>query len=295
MAAELAIVDKHTEEAFRANQGQKGELRLRFAVKNGKTIIVDRFHANTLKVCKPFYLEKGTGRVRLTQVSIGGGIFRGDRLNQHYVLDAGAKVLLTAQSSTKVYKSPFGRSEQVSHFQLAADSELEYITYATIPFADSHFKSEMNIELSKGRKAFFTEIVSPGRWTRGEVFKYASYQSIVKAYWEGQLILWDNWHIIPSEMDINSLGFYEGYTHQGSVYIFSDGALINQDMVTTIHEGLAERASVLAGATIMAKGKGIIVRLLGNRGGDLEQAADDVWGMIRCELFGSPKPSMRQY
>jgi len=288
-------VGEQVVENFRANQGQNGELRLRFEVKDGKTIIADRFHKNTLKICKPFYLEKGTGRVRLTQIGIGGGIFRGDSLCQSYVLGAGSKVLVTAQSSNKVYKTPFGKSLQVANFQLAENSELEYITYSTIPFAESHFKSEMTIELSKGSKAFFTEIVAPGRWTRGELFRYASYQSIVKAYWEGQLILWDNWQITPQTMDVNKLGFYEGYTHQGSVYIFSDSDSVNQDLVTKIHENLAEYPAIIAGVTIITKRKGLIVRMLGNRGMDLEEAINIVWDVGRRELIGLPKPDIRQY
>jgi len=295
MAKKIKLVDEHVAENFRASQGQDGELRLRFEVKDGKPIIADRFHKNTLKICKPFYLEKGTGRVRLTQIAIGGGIFRGDRLYQSYVLDAGSKVLITAQSSTKVYKAPFGKSLQVSNFRLAENSELEYITYSNIPFAESHFKSEMTVELSKGSKAFFTEIVAPGRWTRGELFRYASYQSIVKAYWEGQLILWDNWRITPQTMDVNRLGFYEGHTHQGSVYIFSDSDSVNQDLVTKIHESLAERPAIIAGVTIIAKRKGIVVRMLGNRGMDLEEAIDIVWDVGRRELIGLPKPNIRQY
>ncbi|MBS3900827.1 MAG: urease accessory protein UreD [Dethiobacter sp.] len=286
---------RQIEENFRASQGQHGELKLRFEVKDGKTIIADRFHKNTLKICKPFYLEKGTGRVRLTQIAIGGGIFRGDNLYQSYILGAGSKVLITSQSSTKVYKTPYGRSMQVANFRLAENSELEYISNSTIPFAESNFKSEMTIELSKGSKAIFTEIIAPGRCAREELFKYASYQSVVKAYWEGRLILWDNWQITPQSMDVSRLGFYEGFTHQGSVFVFSDSDSINQDLVIKIHEKLTEYPSIIAGVTVISNKKGVIVRMLGNRSMDLEEAIGIVWDEVRSKLIGLPKPNIRQY
>lgn len=298
MTAKKSLAQPEVEkglEAFRTGQGQKGEMKLRFEVKDHKTIIADRYHTNTLKICKPFYLEKETGRVRILQMSIGGGILRGDHLYYEYDLGIGSKVLVTSQSSTKVYKTPFGKSEQVVHFRLAENSELEYITYPTIPYAESNFKSEMTIDLHKGCKAFLTEIVSPGRLTMGESFVYLSYQSMVKAYWEGQLILWDNWKLTPQTMNVNDLGLFEGYTHYGNIFILSDSDCINQNMASKIHEKLTERSEIIGGASIIGKQKGIIVRMLGTMAMHLEDTINIIWDMVRRELMGLPKPDIRQY
>lgn len=96
-------------------------------------------------------------------------------------------------------------------------------------------------------------------------------------------------------MDIHTLGFFEGYTHYGNVFILSDDQCINQNLVTKIHEKLVEHADIIAGASIIAKQKGIMVRMLGTAAMHLEDAVNVVWDIMRQELMGLPRPDVRQY
>lgn len=272
--------------------GKQGLLRMRFGVKEGRTVIKDMFNQVPLKVAKPFYLEPESGEIFIYQMNPAGGMVQGDEYCQEIELAEGSRVFLTTQSAAKIYRTTDGRASQDNLFILGRDTLLEYFPDPVIPFAGSEFVNETRVYLTKGATAFMAEIVTPGRTKRDEVFLFRSYKSKTRVYWDKELILWDNWRLQPETGEVRALGMFDGYTHYGNLLIFSEKA--EQSLADSLHGVLLDFAGVLGSASLTVK-NGIAVRILGRRTDRLEQAVRACWDVARRELIGLPRPHIRKY
>lgn len=272
--------------------GKRGELKLRVALKEGYTVLKDAYNQVPLKIAKPFYLEPETGELFIYQMNPAGGMVQGDNYHLEIELEAGSRVFLTTQSATKIYRSPDSYAYQVNRFKLGEGAILEYFPDPVIPFAGSKFIGETEVHLSQGSTAFISEVVTPGRTARDEIFQFDSYHSKTKVYLNGDLIFWDNWRIVPSRQPLHSLGMYEGFTCQGNLFVFSEQ--VSQDLADKLHESCTSRPEIMASASLTAK-NGIALRLLGNRSVDLEKAIMVCWDIVRLDLLGLSKPRIRKY
>ncbi|HEX3031131.1 MAG TPA: urease accessory protein UreD, partial [Bacillota bacterium] len=202
-----------------------------------------------------------------------------------------AKAFLTTQSATRVYRTPEGFALQGNYFTLGKGAVLEYFPDPVIPFAGSRYIGETEVHLTSGATAFLCEVVTPGRIKRGEVFQYESYHSKTRVYWDGKLILWDNWRLAPGLREVRSLGRYDNFTHQANLFIFNES--VSQVLSNDLHHLLAEVPEVLGGASLTVE-KGIAVRILGHRADKLERAVMSCWDLARRELGGLPAPRIRK-
>lgn len=275
--------------------GKWGVLRLALEVKNGRTVIEDAYCRVPLKVAKPFYLEPETGEIFIYQMNPAGGMVQGDYYEQEIILGPGARAFFTTQSAAKIYRCPGASAGQHTLFKLGEGAVLEYFPDPVIPFAGSKFDGQTEIHLSSGTVAFLAETVTPGRVAREEVFGFDHYRSRTKAYWDGKIICRDNWRLVPGSQDLGAPGMYEGYTHQGNLYIFSEK--VNQELASQLHQRLqgeeAFRSSLLAGVSLTVC-HGIVVRLLGLRAVDVERAIMDCWDLARKVLLGRGCPPVRK-
>lgn len=288
----MLAVGEFSESSLSNRPGKRGELKLTLGLKEGRTIIKDVYNRVPLKIAKPFYLEPESGEIFIYQMNPVGGMVQGDDYYQEITVEPGAKVFLTTQSATKIYRTPNSYTRQTNLFQLGANALLEYFPDPVIPFAGSRYQGETKLFLSKGSTAFIAEIVTPGRIKRDEVFQYDYFYSKTKVYWEEELILWDNWRLEPSQLDMKTLGMYDGFTHQGSLFVFSER--VTQSLVEEIQQIFVNHTKVLAGVSLTAK-NGIAVRLLGSRADQMEKAIMECWDLIRRKLVGLPKPRIRKY
>lgn len=268
-----------------------GELRLKLGVKEGRTIIKDVYNRVPLKIAKPFYLEPESGEIFIYQMNPAGGMVQGDDYQQHIELETGAKAFFTTQSATRVYRTPDGYAKQGNYFRVGEGATLEYFPDPVIPFAGSRFMGETEVYLTTGATAFLCEVVTPGRIKRGEVFQYEYYHSKTKVYWDGRLILLDNWRLVPGLWEVRSLGRYDQYTHQANLFIFKE--TVDQALSDKLHQLLASHPEVLGGASMTVK-NGIAVRMLGHRADKLENAVSACWDLARRELGGLPIPRIRK-
>ncbi|WP_407308961.1 urease accessory protein UreD [Desulfosporosinus sp. SB140] len=272
--------------------GKRGELKLRLGPQDGRTVIKDIYNRVPLKVAKPFYFEPETGEIFIYQMNPAGGMVQGDNYHLELDLEAEARVFLTTQSATKVYRSPDSFACQLNLFKLGSNSILEYFPDPVIPFAGSNFVGETEVYLHQGSVAFLSEVVTPGRVKSDEVFQFQSYHSKTKVYFNGDLIFWDNWRIIPSRQEILSLGMYDQYIYQGNLYIFSEN--VSQDLADRIHQICADKPHLLASASLTTR-NGIAVRLLSNSSLVLEKAITSCWDLARQKLLGQHRPRIRKY
>jgi urease accessory protein len=69
-----------------------------------------------------------------------GGIVQDDRPEVDLLVRAQAKVLVTTQSATKVYRMEDGVAAETNRFVVEAGGLLEYLPDQTIPYAAASFR-----------------------------------------------------------------------------------------------------------------------------------------------------------
>lgn len=182
--------------------------------KSGKTKMTDCAFAYPYKVAKPF--ERGGG-IEIMVMAATPGIMSGDRHTLRY--DIGGSVRVTSQSYTKILGMENGSAERNTEITVREGAFLSFSQTPVIPFAKSCFKSNTVIRLENGARLIYTDILCAGRTAHGERFEFDEYFTRTELYADGRLIFFDSMR--PRINGRNeSIGFFEGYTHQGLLFAY---------------------------------------------------------------------------
>ena len=217
--------------------GYHGQLRLSVAVRDGMSYPTEVFYTPPFKLANYFRLPDGGIEYMLMNAS--AGIMAGDNLTMHIDVASGGKLLLTSQSYEKIHKMEQCGATRTTHINIASNGYLCYNQLPIIPFLNADFTNKSNIYLADtSSKLIFSEIVACGRVARNEIFAYQRYHGLLDIYSQGVLVYRDNSLFIPSEMNLAGFGFYENYTHSGSMVIYGFSA----DILSLIESSLNECA-----------------------------------------------------
>jgi urease accessory protein len=125
----------------------------------------------------PFHLSKpheDAGALVVNVVNPTAGIFDGDELEMIATVEAGAQLVLTSPSASRIYQSRSGRPALVRQVvRAAAGSRVEFLPEPLIPHAGSIYQQHTELLAESGAEMLFFEWLSPGRVAGGEVFQYA--------------------------------------------------------------------------------------------------------------------------
>jgi urease accessory protein len=110
--------------------------------------------------------------------SLGGGLVDGDQLALAVDVKADAALLLTTQSSTKVYRSPRGCAQTLAA-QVAPGGLLALCPDPVVCFAEARYAQEIAIELQPGGSLVLVDGLAAGRSARGERWRLARYASAI--------------------------------------------------------------------------------------------------------------------
>lgn len=268
-----------------------GALSLTFRRKaTGKTYIADQYFKIPMQIMPPHYQDTdGTAFVYL--LNTGGGVLHNDRYMTELTAEEGSRVLITSPSSNKLYKMEDGHAELSNRITVKDGAVMEYLPEHNVPYAKSCTYQENEFFLEKGATLIAADMVTAGRVSMGEVFKYDLYASRTRIYVDGKLRVYDNSRMEPAVTDMQKLGYMEGYLTNGTIYVYSQG----------LDKGLPQRLNEIShgGDVKFAAGKidddFMIVRFLGNSMIDLKEMIDVVWGSIRKELLGKEPVRIRKY
>lgn len=273
-----------------------------FASDGSGTYLTHRFAEAPLKIAKAFPRPGGETSVLVMDAS--PGLMAGDVYNQRYRLGMGSRVHVTGQSYTKVHPSRERPARQEQRFIVEREARLDLECQPVILYQDAGYDSklELELQLAQGASALISEIVSPGRCLRGELFRYARYDSSLRVYDRSgekrELIYANRLCFTPSAASApglpdasrpelrNSPGVWNGYTHLGSLYAFSkrvSAAWVEQ--VRTIAS--AETESEETASADMRVG----VSLTYKHGLIVSAAATSVWQLER--LLSSVRSSLK--
>lgn len=205
--------------------------KLETEYKNSKTVVSDIFFTSPFKIAKPFYDKD---EMKIVIMTATPGILENDHYNITFTIGNNSNVHITGQSFTKIFKMKDGMASQKIHAKIKSGAILKYIPCPSILFEDSNFKNTAVFDLEKGASFVYSDIISCGRVGMNEIFKFKKYNSRTQVNYDNKIIFLDNNYLQPNNMSVEDIGFYEGYTHQGLLYIFNQNIEYNSIMNSNI-------------------------------------------------------------
>ncbi|MGS2779851.1 urease accessory protein UreD [Robertmurraya sp. GLU-23] len=267
-----------------------GVLDLIASKKNEKTIISSCYYEGALKIARPIYLEGDSPSIYL--IHVGGGYVNGDSYFTQIQVDDSAHLLVTTQSSTKVYKTPTEPVRQQTKIKLGSGSVLEYIPDPLIAYEDARFIQETEVEIEHDSCFFYSDIITPGWAKDGSFFKYEWIRSKLKIFKDGQLMLFDHLFLEPDHQ-MNGIMQMEGYTHMGTFILIHEQ--VNKKFLDKLYSYLIENFPDVHLGLSALPDQGGILRLLANHSGIIEAIIAEAQTYSRRVLLNKESILWRKY
>jgi urease accessory protein len=270
----------------------EGSLRLEFASRDGITQIADRYQQAPLQVQKVLHPHAGLpGMAWVYIVTVTGGIVQGDRLQTEIVARDGAQVHLTTPAATKIYRSPASPASSRLSIHAAAGSYVEYLPGPVIPFRGARFLEEVTLVAHPMATVVYGGILSPGRVAMGESHAYDLFSSRVTAEGEGGVLQFlDVTHLTPATIAPKRPGLFGRFDVLGSLHLLT-AKVGPRELSDRLHDLLQNQGGILGGASELPSGRGVTLRILGQRVEPVQAAFQAVLSAIRrAVLLGERDP-----
>ncbi|GAA0136255.1 urease accessory protein UreD [Paenibacillus sp. YSY-4.3] len=269
-----------------------GVLQLTVQRKQERTVLAEVYNQGASKVTPPIYLDD-SGLPCFYMLNLGGGYVDGDRYKTDIHLCDDAHMLLTTQSSTKIYKTLKVPVLHEMDIRLEQGSYLEFISDPLIAYRHARYKQETVVRMARGATLVYGEIITPGWSPDGALFQYNRLQLRTVVYIEDELVVFDNLPLTPETRSMEGLGLLEGYTHLGSLLVIGDN--VPRGMAETLGEEL-EAAGHLCRVGISALAvSGFSLRVLAMSTLQIENVFEQCRRVVRERFLGSKTVSFRKY
>jgi urease accessory protein len=265
-----------------------GYLHLEAESKGNKTIITNSFFDGILKITRPAYLQNELPL--LTLIHVGGGYVDGDSYLTEVVVGESARLALTTQASTKVYKSPRYGVKQTADYFLKKGSELYVKQDSLIPYKDASFTQAANVYMSSSAVFYYTDIITPGWSEDGQLFTYKKVASKMKIFVDGSLEVFDHLLLQPTGK-IGELMCLEGFTHIGTMFFIHPN--ISPQLAEELRENLKDCKDIRIGISLLNV-KGISIRVLAYQTPIIESVISKCENYLREKLYNEEKIEWRK-
>lgn len=170
----------------------------------------------------PVHLSKShldQGHVVLSIVNPTAGFFDGDSLKMNVEVAAGARLVLSTPSASRVYRTRSGAAASCSQrFRVGKDGFLEWIPEPFIPHAGARYSQKTTIELDASASLLFFDWIAPGRVAMGEVFAYQHLRWELDLLLDGKLIARERYDLEPEGDSLEALKAKFPAAHYLSIY-----------------------------------------------------------------------------
>jgi urease accessory protein len=269
-----------------------GILRLDIEDRQGKTVAKNVYFQGALKVMRPVYHDQ-SGQACYYILNPGGGYLDGDRYYMNISLEKKARLTLTTQSATKIYKTPHTHAYQETEIFLKAGSYLEYIPDPLIAYQDARYLQKNVIHMEKGAMFLYSDIITPGWSPNGERFSYDQLQLINEIYMDDELVAYDHIKLNPASQNLEGLGFMQGFTHLGSMLVV--GEQTRPELLDRFYHALTLNKHACDVGLSLLPVKGFTVRVLANSTQTIERIFKDFHQILSEEWFKTSPSFLRKY
>jgi urease accessory protein len=169
--------------------GFAGHLQLSAAARaDGRTALAAQSFRAPYHVSKPYW-DSDAGALLVQVVNPTAGILSGDRLESEIAVGAGAALLVTTPSASRVFKMNAGSAECHQRFAVANGGWLEVLPEPLVPHRGCSYLQSTRIEMESGGELFFADLLFPGRVAHGEAWEWEKLCLTTEVRIGGELIL----------------------------------------------------------------------------------------------------------
>jgi len=243
----------------------------------------------------PMHLSKSywDGEILLVNViNQTAGIFGGDRIMTHVIVQPGARVLLSSPSAARFHPSQGSESRLEQTFEIRAGGFLDVFPEISIPQRDSRSFQKTSIRLEPGAELLYLETLAPGRVASGESFAFTDYRWWTDIYIADRLVLRERASLSPRDSSLAGLSaLFPASYYAGMVLVSPASESWNADFAHAFTALEKDAAAKIAASKLSAGGWSI--RLLAADGLTLRQIIIKLRQMI-YEHLGKPLPDPRR-
>ena len=273
------------------------QLKLERDSTTGKTVIREQYSQVPLLVQRAMYLEETLPDMAYVYiVSPSGGILQGDRYR--IVISSGNNTLthVTTQGATRVYKMVKNYASQIVNIKVDGESYFEYIPDQIIPFRNSRFYQEVELNVHDNATMIYSEVIAPGRVASGEVFEYdICYIKTVAKNQSGKTRFIDTIKLEPKKENLRTDGILGNFKVFGTIYLIT-----KESYVHNLHYEIGEKirisegGKISCGLSILPGRQGITIRALGNSTEDLKDMIFEVIDIARKRITSASFSGLRK-
>jgi len=271
-----------------------GQLDLSVFNNGKKSVARDIFFEKALKVMRPVYLNN-SDIPTFYIVNVGGGYLDGDRYSMNFNIDPDAKVILTSQGATKIYKTLNDHVEQYQTFNIKDYGYAEYVGDPIIAFENAKFYQHNQFHLTKTAALFYTDILTPGYSESDKAFSYSYMHLLNEIFVDNELVVFDNMLLDPSKNKVTGIGYMEDYTHLGSCYFIHPS--VNQKFIDAVYEHIKhfqQQFDCRFGITQLPT-HGFSIRILSNKTQVIESILNTLQCYVVKQIFDRDVDFLRKY
>lgn len=263
-----------------ANNSWVGDVQLKFALRNGKSMLTKCRCVGPFCVQRSFYSTQDTVTPHVYLLHSSGGLVGGDQLILNVELDIGSRALLTTVDSSKFYRTNGLYALQKNTFKLSNNSILEWVPQSSIFFSKSKATIDNTFILEDGARVIAFEMLCFNNVMTDCDCIPEQLNILLNIYLSNSVGLRERLQI--NKLDyIMKLG---GFRISAIFFAIPSNEEILHDVRALIAKELVNNNTQIGGATLLEKL--LVVRLLGNDNQSLSNVLYQLWKIMRPIIVG---------
>jgi urease accessory protein len=274
---------------------QDGLLELSFRRDGrGRSALSERRQRFPLRMTAPLYIDPADrGMAFVYAQNPTGGVFAGDRLRTSLTAMDGARVHLTTQSATKLYRCEAGGAEQSLEFHVRDGAYVEHVPDPLIPHAGARFSQRLVANVAPGGAFLAAETVAPGRRAHGESVAYGALTLHTEVRRDGRELCVDRLVLEPGRSDPRTPGVLGTAEYLVTLLAVAPERQ-SAPLAEALDEALAATAGIAGAAGELPNGAGAFARVLADDSLAARRALRLAWSTAREVLVALPLPPLRK-
>jgi urease accessory protein len=198
-----------------------GHLRLRAAARaDGRTTLADQAFRAPFHLSKPYW-DPEAGTLMVQVVNPTAGILAGDRLESEIAVDAGATLMVTTPSASRVFTMATGTAECIQRFTVGSEAWLEVSPEPLVPHRGCRYRQSTHIDVAPTGGLFYVDQLFPGRIGHGEAWLWERLCLKLEVHSGGELVVRERFD--HSGTELQQLAAFSG---SGDTACFGNALLI---------------------------------------------------------------------
>ena len=201
------------------NVKRPATLDMVFSYKKGKTILSHVYCESPFKITRLYYPEHSS-LPQLILMNNSPGLLAGDCWKLRITVEAGAKIIVTSQSSAKIHPSRDLPSFHSTVLYVEREGALHYYNDPIIPFAQSRLRQTIDIHVEAGARLYYWDGIMSGRVLRNEQWKFTELSSETKIVENQYLLYLDRFSLFPAEQNLTKEWILSNYHYLANALVY---------------------------------------------------------------------------